>query len=88
MAVLIVSISFPYFFLCMSVYTLVILNDILAFHIERKNNFLEIFLSIWPNATWGLQQLEDTNRQINQVQLQIQEQICLLAVAGRPPPPA
>ena len=72
----------------MSVYTLVILNDILAFHIERRNNFLESFLSIWPNDPWGLQQLEETNRLINKVQLQIKEQICLLAAAVKPLPPA
>mgnify|MGYP003702779537 CR=1 FL=1 len=70
----------------MSVYSLVLWNDILGFHIQRKVSINQ-FLSIWPNDPWGLDQLNKINQSIDEIQLKIQEQICLLAAAARPPPP-
>lgn len=72
----------------MSVHQLVILNDILDIWKNRKIHteyYIEITRS---NDAWALQQLEECNAKIDQIQNLINEQICLLARANRPPPPA
>ena len=73
----------------MTVYQLIILNDILDIWTNRKRNLLHyIELARNGNEFWVQQQLEECNNKINEVQNLINEQICLLARATRPPPPA
>lgn len=55
----------------MSVYDLVILHDILALHIERKNNFINNYLALWPNDPWIKQEVEEINRLIVLTETQI-----------------
>ena len=71
----------------MSIYQLVIYNDILNIWENRKRN-IEYYLTISRNDPWCLAQLEECNNKINQVQTLINEQICFLARANRlfPPP--
>ena len=72
----------------MSVYQLVLLNDILELWQNRKIN-TEYYISITRSIdAWALQQLEECNNKINQTQNLINEQICCLARAKRPPLPA
>ena len=70
----------------MSIYDLVLLHDILAFHIERKNNFINNYLALWPNDPWVHQELKEINKLIVQTEIQIQEAIIAAARANRPPP--
>ena len=69
----------------MSVYQLVILNDILVIWKNRKIN-IEYYIAVTRNDNWAQQQLDECNNKINHIQNLINEQICLLARANRPPP--